>query len=154
MTVKINLERRDAAATTPELRKLFRQAARETMDVLKITDNTEISLLLTDDAYIHELNREYRGKDSATDVLSFALEEDDDFPPPPGQPRLLGDIVISRERAAAQAQAYGHSCRREEVFLFIHGLLHLLGYDHERSREEEKEMFRLQDIIISALDIE
>ena len=153
MTAKISLERQGKApATTPALRKLFRQAAGETFRVLNIDDDVEISLLLTDDAHIREFNRDYRGKDAPTDVLSFAMEEGDTFILPAGAPRMLGDIIISRERAAAQAEAYGHSQVREEVFLFIHGLLHLLGYDHERGPEDEKEMFSLQDKIISSLD--
>ena len=154
MTAKINLDRQGKAeATTPALRKLFRDAAKETLAVLDIKDDVEISLLLTDNTHIHELNRDYRGKDAPTDVLSFAMEEGESFCVAPGEPRLLGDIVISGEKAAEQAAAYGHSRDSEETFLFIHGLLHLLGYDHERSAEEEKEMFGLQDKIISALGI-
>ena len=79
------------------------------------------------------------------------MEEGEEFVATKGEPRMLGDIVISRQRAAEQAQLYGHSQEREEVFLFIHGLLHLLGYDHERSKEEEREMFALQDQIIARL---
>jgi len=152
MTVNISMERQgSAAATTPALRSLWKQAAKETLRQLNIEDDVEISLVLTDNAGIHELNRDYRGKDAPTDVLSFAMEEGEDATRFPGMPRILGDIVISREKAAEQAETYGQSQQREEVFLFIHGLLHLLGYDHERSKEEEKEMFALQDSIIAAL---
>ena len=152
MRIKISISRQgQAAATTPALRRLFRQAARETLSQLSVEEPVEISLLLTDNEHIHELNREYRGKDAATDVLSFAMEEGEDFAAVPGEPRLLGDIVISRQRAAEQAESYGHSTDREEAFLFIHGLLHLLGYDHERSAEDEREMFALQDKIINSL---
>ncbi len=113
----------------------------------------EISLLLTDDAAIQELNRDYRGKDAPTDVLSFPMNEGEDALLPEEGNLLLGDIVISLEKAAAQAELYGHSLERETVFLFIHGLLHLLGYDHERGIEAEKEMFAWQEQIIAALGI-
>ena len=80
------------------------------------------------------------------------MEEGAAFTPAVDEPRMLGDIVISREKAQEQACLYGHSQDREEVFLFIHGLLHLLGYDHERSQEEEREMFALQEQIIARLN--
>jgi probable rRNA maturation factor len=92
----------------------------------------EVCVLVADDARLRELNREYRGTDQATDVLSFALRE-----PGAGEPAIadaddpvLGDVVISARRAAAQAEEYGHSLRREMTFLAVHGALHLLGYDH------------------------
>jgi probable rRNA maturation factor len=113
----------------------------------------EVSVLVTDDAALHELNRDYRGVDAPTDVLSFAAEEESlgetaqpAFVLPPDAPRYLGDIAISFERVAAQAAEYGHSAERELAYLAAHGVLHLLGYDHERgagdaaamrAREEE-----------------
>jgi len=152
--IKISMERQgNTEATTPALRKLFRDAAAATLAAAGVGDDVEISLVLTDDDVIHELNRDYRGKDAPTDVLSFAQEEGDAFVCAPGQPRMLGDIIISRQRAAAQACEYGHGRDREEVFLFIHGLLHLLGYDHERSAEEEKIMFAKQEEILNNLGI-
>ena len=111
--------------------------------------SAEISLMFTDDRGIRELNRNYRNKDAATDVLSFPQWEDEI--PPPGGPVLLGDIIISQEKAGEQAALYGHSLRRETVFLFVHGLLHLLGYDHERGEEAEKEMFALQEQIMTKI---
>lgn len=98
------------------------------------------------------MNATYRDKDMPTDVLSFPMEEElaEDILSK-GQPVLLGDIIISLERAEEQAQNYGHSLERESTFLFIHGLLHLLGYDHEVYPEEEKEMFALQDKILTTL---
>ena len=152
MSMKLSISRQGRTpATTPALRRLFRLAAQATLAQLGISEPVEISLLLTDNATIHELNRDYRGKDAPTDVLSFAMEEGDAFISADGEPRMLGDIVISRERAAEQAQLYGHSKDREEAFLFIHGLLHLLGYDHERSAQEERKMFDLQNQIIARL---
>jgi probable rRNA maturation factor len=137
-------------ATTPELRRMFREAARTTLAELCLPEAVEISLLLTDDETIQALNRDYRGVDAATDVLSFAMSEGVGVAAAEGL-RLLGDIVISRERAVEQAEAYGHSLEREEVFLFVHGLLHLLGYDHERGEKAEQEMVALQDRIMTML---
>jgi probable rRNA maturation factor len=109
----------------------------------------EVGLILADDDYIQQLNRDYRGVDQPTDVLSFALDENSaDLPAcstPEGIPALLGDIYLSLERAYAQAESYGHSPQREIAYLAVHGLLHLLGFDHHdpaatvtmRAAEEE-----------------
>lgn len=114
-------------------------------------NNTEVSVTLTNDAYIHELNKQYRGKDRPTDVLSFALNEGEE-PEIKGGPaiNLLGDIIISLETAVAQAEEYGHSVEREVSFLTVHGMMHLLGYDHieeadriEMRKEEEYVLVRL-----------
>ncbi|MDK2855812.1 MAG: putative rRNA maturation factor [Bacillota bacterium] len=110
--------------------------------------DAEVSVTLVDDARIQELNRTYRGLDEPTDVLSFALREGEDsftLPPDAGIPELLGDVVISLPRARSQAAEYGHSLERELGYLLTHGILHLLGYDHEteeaaavmRAKEEE-----------------
>jgi probable rRNA maturation factor len=106
---------------------------------------TEISLSLVNDARICELNRDYRGIDQPTDVLSFALEEND-FQSPRilgYEDNLLGDIVISVDRARSQAAEYGHSLERELLYLAVHGTLHLLGYDHETV--EEKDLMRRKE---------
>ena len=92
-------------------------------------DDCEVSITITDDKTIHELNRDYRHIDEPTDVLSFAFAESDQIAAD-GLPVILGQIVISYERAAAQAKRFGHSIERELLFLETHGLLHLLGYDH------------------------
>lgn len=92
----------------------------------------ELSLLVTDDAEMREINRQYRGVDDSTDVLSFSLiDGPGDGPPAPDGLLRLGDIVISYERAALQARDAGHSLAQELRELFLHGLLHILGYDHE-----------------------
>lgn len=104
-------------------------------------NNYEISLLITNDETIHQLNKEYRQKDKPTDVLSFPMEDD----------IMLGDIVISLDTTKNQAQERDIGLEREIAFLFIHGLLHLLGYDHETSVEDEKEMFALQEEILKKL---
>lgn len=114
----------------------------------------EVALTFVDDAQIRELNRTYRGIDRATDVLSFAMQEaaeeepviafadHDDVPA-----SLLGDIIISIDRALAQSEQYGHSVEREIGFLFVHGFLHLIGYDHDKE-DAEREMFSKQEAIL------
>ena len=104
-----------------------------------VTGPVEVSLVVTDDAEIRNLNRQYRHKDYVTDVLSFPqVEGPTEFPQPAGAPRHLGDIVISYDRVRAQAQEYGHSERRELAYLAVHGLLHLLGFDHETEPERQR----------------
>lgn len=114
-----------------------------------ITDDCEISVTFVTNEKIQEINREYRGKDKPTDVISFALEEGDEDEPIVGAPtqRVLGDIIISIPKTKEQAEEYGHSFERELGFLAVHGLLHLLGYDHG-TEEEEKEMFSKQEGIL------
>ena len=126
-------------------------------DYLKLSPDTEMSVTFMNNAEIREINRDYRNKDQATDVISFALEdegegelaiifdEDEAF----DLPRNIGDIMISVERAKEQAQEYGHSFDRELGFLAVHGFLHLNGYDH-MTPEDEKEMFTLQEDILTA----
>jgi probable rRNA maturation factor len=114
----------------------------------------ELSVLITDDAEIHELNRDYRQIDAPTDVLSFAAEEGEPgFVRPADMPRILGDLVISYERVVAQAAEYGHSTRRELAFLTVHGVLHLLGYDHERSAADQVQMREREEAIMAVLGI-
>lgn len=115
----------------------------------------EVSVTFVTDEMIREINREYRGKDSATDVISFAMEEmGEDEPEISGayETRMLGDIIISLERAKEQAEEYGHTYERELGFLAVHGFLHLLGYDH-MNKTDEKEMFGRQEEILATLGI-
>lgn len=101
-------------------------------------ETTEVSLVLVDNDYIQELNLEYRGLDQPTDVLSFAFHEAvENILPPTDEtiPDLLGDIYISVERAVEQAQSFGHSVERELCYLAVHGLLHLLGFDHQEPEQ-------------------
>ena len=109
-----------------------------------------LSVIFIDDEEMHKMNKETRGIDRTTDVLSFALEDNDNIK---GEIRVLGDIFISIPKMKAQAKEYGHSEKRELSFLTCHGLLHLLGYDHTRSEEEEKIQFGLQDEILNDLNI-
>lgn len=107
-------------------------------NLLKFTDNTEVSITFTDNEEIRELNKTYRKIDKPTDVLSFPFDNSFNLPI-----KVLGDIVISTEKAVIQAEEYDNTLNREIGFLIIHGMLHLLGYDHE-TEEQEKEMFSLQ----------
>lgn len=130
----------------------FTAIIEQALKTLGIEDDVEVSCVLVDDERIHDINREYRHIDRSTDVISFAMEDNDQFYVE-GMPRTLGDIFISVDHAKKQAEEYGHSLRREMCFLFTHGILHLLGYDH-MTDEQEKEMFGLQDQILGALSIE
>ncbi|MFD6442680.1 rRNA maturation RNase YbeY, partial [Peribacillus sp. NPDC060186] len=111
-----------------------------------IEEDTELSVTFVDNKRIQEINKEYRHKDAATDVISFALEEmgEDEMEIIGAEmPRMLGDIIISIERTKEQAEEYGHSFDRELGFLALHGFLHLLGFDH-MTEEDEKVMFTKQ----------
>ncbi len=129
----------------------FNLVLKTALETLGITDDIEMSVILVDDEKIHEINRDYRHIDRSTDVISFALEDNEQYYVE-GMPRELGDIFISIDHAKAQAQEYGHSLRREMCFLFCHGCLHLLGYDHMK-KEEEEVMFGLQKEILGKLNI-
>lgn len=145
---------------TKELRNLIKNVLKKGISYMEFDDNVEISIMLVDNEEIHQLNKLHRDIDRPTDVLSFPMFEYDedgeidiaecDF----GENGeiLLGDIVISLERAKEQAQEYGHSFDREVGFLTAHSLLHLLGYDH-MEKDEEKEMFSLQEEILKLCDL-
>lgn len=115
--------------------------------------NAEVSITLTDNPHIHEINREYRNVDRPTDVISFALNEGDE-PEIEGEipVNMLGDIIISVEKAIEQAKEYGHSTRRELAFLTVHGMLHLLGYDHIEEADRV-EMRKEEDFVMTKLGI-
>lgn len=116
-------------------------------------ENSELSITLTDDEHIHALNKKFRGIDRATDVLSFAFRESDE-PAIVGADfvDVLGDVIISLERAKVQAEEFGHSFLREVIFLEVHGLLHLLGYDHIND-DDRREMESEQRFVMDKLGI-
>ncbi|WP_010287972.1 rRNA maturation RNase YbeY [Kurthia massiliensis] len=117
-----------------------------------VEDGTELSVTFVTNEAIHEINREYRHKDAPTDVISFALEEMGEGETAivaEGMPRILGDVIISIDRTREQAEQFGHSFERELGFLAVHGLLHVLGYDH-MVPEDEKIMFGKQDEILES----
>ena len=108
-----------------------------------------MSVTFVDKDEIQEINKMYRDKDKVTDVISFALEEDEPEITGIEMPRVLGDIIICTDVAQEQADSYGHSFERELGFLALHGFLHLLGYDH-MNEQDEKQMFGRQDQILNA----
>lgn len=113
-------------------------------------NNAIFNIIIVNDKEIHEINKIYRNKDSVTDVISFALEDDESFIQTDF--RVLGDIYVCLNKAKKQAEEYGHSFLREISFLTIHGLLHLLGYDH-MTKEEEEVMFNLEEMILNEYGI-
>ncbi|MFC3418078.1 rRNA maturation RNase YbeY [Salinicoccus hispanicus] len=121
-------------------------------DHLDEKDDAEVSISFVDQEEIQSINRDYRNKDAVTDVISFAMEDEEDNLIHEEALRTLGDIIICTDRASEQAKDYGHSYKRELMFLSLHGFLHLLGYDHMEA-EEEKEMNGLQDEILEAFGI-
>ncbi len=151
----------DKLEFTPEFEEIMQKAVATTLEVVGGGEETdfEVSILITDDEGIHEINKDTRDIDSPTDVLSFPIlefdedgvmiEESGDYD---GELLLLGDIVLSLERAKAQAEEYGHSIEREVGFLTVHSTLHLLGFDHMEEpftsvmRAREKEIMDIMDL--------
>ena len=139
-----------------KLKMLVRAAIEATLDYEQYGNASEVSVTFTDNAGIHELNKKFRGIDRPTDVLSFPLFDysgESEEPPVDELVGMLGDIVISLERAELQAQEYGHSFEREVAFLTVHSMLHLLGYDHETSEDDETDMRRRQSEIMDILGL-
>ncbi|MDO4903795.1 MAG: rRNA maturation RNase YbeY [Limosilactobacillus sp.] len=139
---------------TPEQLDLIKDVLAFAADKLQLKDNTEMSVTMMTNPAIKELNAQYRGVDRATDVLSFAAEEDGDETPIIMDPEMaaelpenLGDLFVSIDKVEEQAKFLGHTVERELGFLVVHGFLHLNGYDHE-DPEDEKKMFDLQREIL------
>ncbi|KRL83979.1 rRNA maturation RNase YbeY [Ligilactobacillus apodemi] len=136
---------------------LIKQVLNFAGDYIDLPQNTEMSVTLMDNEEIHQINKEYRGVDKPTDVISFAIEEEDPTEVPiilPDDeefeiPKNIGDIMVSIDKVKEQAEYLGHSKERELGFLVVHGFLHLNGYDHMRA-EDEQEMFGLQREILEA----
>lgn len=135
------------------LAALLEQAIKEGINRAGGSEEAEVSLMLVDNQRIHELNRDYRGVDRPTDVLSFALKDETDEPDSEFEDEMLGDIIISVERAREQAEEYGHSFEREIVYLAVHGTLHLLGYNHEEENEK-LEMRGKEEEVMTTLGLE
>lgn len=141
-----------------EINNLTKYDIEEIKDIEKVlnkaieiekVDDIEFNVIIVDNPYIHKLNKEYRGIDRETDVISFALEDNEEIKE---EHRVLGDIYISIDKAKSQAIEYGHSFKREICFLAVHGFLHLLGYDH-MELEDEKVMFSRQEEILNEASI-
>lgn len=139
-------------ALTEEHEKLVCGVVKKTAESEGLTGEIEVSVTIVDEKRIQEINLEYRDKNEPTDVISFALneqgEDELDVIPEPDMPNILGDIVISLAHINMQSEEYEHSFERELGFLTVHGMLHLLGYDH-MTEAEEKEMFSRQEDILS-----
>ena len=154
----MDLEIYDDMKNVPEEKiKLIEDILNFAGSYLKLPENTEMSVTLMDNEHIHEINKKYRGVDKPTDVISFAIEEDDPDEVPiilPEDeefdiPKNIGDIMVSMDKVKEQAEYLGHSEDRELGFLVVHGFLHLNGYDHMKE-EDEKEMFGLQREILDS----
>lgn len=145
----------DKIPVTEELQSLIFRAIQETLLQEEIDFDCTVSLTYTDNAGIRAFNLEYRGKDAVTDVLSFPMfdTEKETIYALDGMPAELGDVVLSLERANEQARLFGHSFAREAAFLCVHSVLHLLGYDHERSKDEDRLMREKQRAIMRALGL-
>ena len=145
----VNIVNRTKYNDFNEIFPLIDKYYKKTLKVLQIEDKYALSLIIVGPKTIRTINRDYRNIDTETDVISFALLDDNDVYDDEGIIEL-GDIFINRNRVLSQAKEYGHSETREFVFLFVHGLLHLLGYDHMKL-EDEKVMFALQKKIVGNL---
>lgn len=155
MSNKVLITNEQNAVKIPSgLRILIRRSCNVVLNYEKFKGSAEISVIFVDNQRIRELNNQYRNKDSATDVLSFPmgvngeydLDEDNGC-------KVLGDIVISMERAMEQAELYGHSLQREVAYLTVHSMLHLLGYDHETSGLEAVRMREKEEAVLLQLGL-
>ncbi len=161
MNRKMNLRiyfdnHQDKHPLTYRLKMLVREAIEATLDYEQYGNPCEVSVSFVDNTEIRDLNKKFRGIDKATDVLSFPLFDYDgesEEPPVDEMLGMLGDIVLSLEQAAIQAEEYGHSFEREVAFLTVHSMLHLLGYDHETGEEDEADMRRRQSEIMDLMGL-
>ncbi len=159
MTEIIIENEQEKSEITPEIENTIKKAIDASLKFENCDFDAEVGVTIVDNEAIRKLNNDARGIDRATDVLSFPMHEFDedrnvvDCGDYDGENLLLGDIVISAERAAEQAEEFGHSFVREIAFLTVHSMLHLLGYDHETSKEDEAEMFSRQEKILEGIGI-
>lgn len=157
LTMIVYFENEQEAVTVSyKLKMLVRRAIEATLDCEGYQNPCEVSVTFTDDASIHALNQKFRGVDRPTDVLSFPLfdyEGASAEPPVDELIGMLGDVVISLETAARQAETFGHSFEREVAFLTVHSMLHLLGYDHETGDADEADMRARQRTVMQALGL-
>lgn len=136
--------RQDLIKIDEEIEKIVEKSIEAALKEIEFTDDYEVSVSFVGDEEIHELNRDYRGVDRTTDVLSFPM--DDEFT------NMLGDIVININKVIEQAKEYGHSEKREISYLTVHSSLHLMGFDHEEE-EDKKEMRAVEDRVMEKLEI-
>lgn len=136
--------RQDLIKIDEEIENIVEKSIEAALKEIEFTDDFEVSVSFVGDEEIHELNRDYRGVDRTTDVLSFPM--DDEFT------NMLGDIVININKVIEQAKEYGHSEKREISYLTVHSTLHLMGFDHEEE-EDKKEMRAVEDRVMEKLEI-
>ena len=152
----VTLENNQTEITIPEE---LEETLKKAMDIVarkeNLTDNTEVDITIVNNEEIHTLNRDYRGIDRPTDVLSFALDEGDEEPEvEDGEAEhLLGDVIISAPRAVEQGEEFGHGLTREMTYLAVHGMLHLLGYDHENGGLEAMRMREKEEAVLTQLGL-
>lgn len=153
--IKVQISNRQKDIKIPSgIRLLIRRCCTAVLNNEGFSGSAEVSVSFVDDSQIKELNSQHRGKDIETDVLSFPLGEDGryDINPETGA-SMLGDIVISVERAVAQSELYGHTLQREIGFLTVHSMLHLIGYDHEEGGLAATLMREKEEDILAALGL-
>lgn len=150
MQVVLNYSEESLRAGREDWEEVLLRSLAQAADVHAIDPEAELGVTLCDNAYIHELNRDYRQIDRPTDVLSFALNEGEEDGPEADL--LLGDIVISVDKVREQAAEFGHSEERELAYLAVHGFLHIIGYDHMEP-EDKAEMRAAEEEILGALGI-
>lgn len=150
------MNNQDKLPVTYKLKMLTRRAVETVIEHEQYNNACEVSVTYTDNEQIHELNMQYRQVDRPTDVLSFPMMDfsgESDEPVADEPVVSLGDIVISLEKAAEQANEFGHSFEREVAFLTVHSMLHLLGYDHETGEEDERDMRARQRVIMELMGL-
>ena len=148
--IEVNVSREGVEEDEPPSWDWIEKVVKQTLIAAQFEADCEVSILLTDDRKMRELNRDYRDADKATDVLSFAFEEDKTVRLPPGVPRVLGDVIVSLPTVEKQAQEHQVSYPQECAWALCHGTLHLLGFDHQTD-EEESSMRALEADVLSEL---
>lgn len=154
MKIYVNFSNEQPLALPKDCEKLIEDCARGALEEEEIDEDAEVSVTFVDNERIRELNAEFRNIDRETDVLSFPIGDEEGFEVNPDNDAIiLGDIVVSLEKAREQAEEYSHSFKRELAFLITHSLFHLLGYDHVNGGEEERIMFAKQERVLEKLGI-
>lgn len=151
--IEVNVSRDGVEDDEPPSCDWLQEIVQRTLSAANIEQSCEVSVLLTEDERMRELNREYRGKDKPTDVLSFAFEEDDTVKLPPGVPRMLGDVVLSLETVKRQAEENSRTYPQETAWALCHGVLHLVGFDHQDD-EQEAQMRAMEKHVLETLGSE
>lgn len=155
MSAKVKIyNKQKKTEITPQTRKLIRSACNTALKEENFGSDAEIDVSIVDDEQIRVINNQCRNIDASTDVLSFPLGENGEYDVNPESGAcMLGDVVLSAERAVAQAELYGHGTQREIAYLTVHSVLHLLGYDHVNSEAERQVMRQKEETIMSVLGL-